>query len=91
MEKCQETKVVTQDKLSRCARPHRKRNDKAKEKQAESQNYILGLSKVDIYLNGAECELCVCYSQMPWQLGFLYMAWHILGKSTQERSTVNRN
>lgn len=50
VEKCQETKVVTQDKLSRCARPHRKRNDKTKEKQAESQNYILGISKVDIYL-----------------------------------------
>ena len=64
MEKCQETNV-TQDKLSGCARSHRKRNNKTKEKQAESQNYILGISKVDINLNAAEGELCVCHSQMP--------------------------
>lgn len=36
MEKCQKTKVVTQDKLSRHARSHRKRNNETKEKQART-------------------------------------------------------
>ena len=85
MEKCQEANVVTQDKLSRCARYHRKRNNKTKEKQAESQNHILGISKVDTYLNGAEGKLCVCHSQMPWQLGFLYTEMTYFGKANTGR------
>lgn len=85
MEKCQETKVVTQDKLSRRARSHRKRNNKTKGKQAEPQNYILGISKADIYLTGAEGELCVCHSQTPWQLGFLYVEMTYFGKANAGR------
>lgn len=71
--------------MSKCARSHRKREDKTIEKQAEPWNCIFGISKVGIWLNGAKGELHVCHSQVPWQLGFLSMETTYFGKANMRR------